>query len=329
MNDVARAAGVGTMTVSRVLNESAHVSSETAERVYKAIKKLGYRPNEMARALRGVKTHTIGVIVPYLYDPFFATCAHAISMVAKNKGYSVILATSNEDPEAECAEAQLMLQRHVDGLVVIPAQSRHSQLSRPEYSKIPIVTLDRPAPDRRFDSVLVQNQSGAKLAAQHLIREHGHKRIAFIALNRNLYTMKTRYEGYRRAMQEAGLEPMASFKCNSQEATSAAIAAMLKESDPPTALLSANNLTMRYILRAVLDAGISVPETLALAGFDDFELAEVLQPTLTVVRQPAAELGTVAAGLLFNRLAGEPLPKQGREVVLPVELVVRRSCGCK
>jgi LacI family transcriptional regulator len=329
MNDVARAAGVGTMTVSRVLNESAHVSTETAERVYKAIKKLGYRPNEMARALRGVKSRTIGVIVPYLYDPFFATCAHAISTAAKKKGYSVILATSNEDPEDEGAEAQLMLQRHVDGLVVIPAESRHSHLSGPEFDKTPIVTLDRPVPDRRFDSVLVQNQSGAKLAAQHLITEHGHKRIAFIALNKHLHTMKTRYEGYRRAMLEAGLKPQASFKCNSQEATSAIIADMLNEKDPPTALLSANNLTMRYILRALLDAGVKIPDTVALAGFDDFELAEVLHPTLTVVRQPAAELGTVAAGLLFNRLTEEWPPKTGREVVLPVELVVRRSCGCK
>lgn len=328
MNDVARAAQVGTMTVSRVLNGSAHVSTETAERVYQAIKKLGYRPNEMARALRGLKTRTIGVIVPYLYDPFFATCAHAISVAAKKKGYSVILATSNEDPEAEGAEAQLMLQRHVDGLVVIPAETRHSHLSGPEFKRIPVVTLDRPAPDRQFDSVLVQNQSGAKMAAQHLIAEHGHKRIAFIALNKHLFTMKSRYEGYRRAMLDAGLQPLATFKCTSQEATSAALAELLKQNDAPTALLCSNNLTMRYVLRALLDADIKIPGSLALAGFDDFELAEVLHPTLTVVRQPADELGTVAAGLLFNRLSGDPLPKSGREVVLPVELVVRRSCGC-
>ncbi len=328
MNDVARAAGVGTMTVSRVLNGSAHVSEETSQRVYKAIKKLGYRPNEMARALRGIKTRTIGVIVPYLYDPFFATCAHAISTAAKQKGYSVILATSDEDPEAEGAEAQLMLQRHVDGLVVIPAESRHSHLSGPEFSQIPIVTLDRPVPDRRFDSVLVENQSGAMLATRHLIEVHGHKRIAFIALHKHLHTMKSRHEGYRRAMLEAGLEPRASFKCASQKATSAEIAAMLRDRNPPTALISANNLTMRYILRSLLDANIAVPETLALSGFDDFELAELLHPTLTVVRQPAAELGTVAAGMLFSRLSGEPQPEQGREVILPVELVVRRSCGC-
>jgi LacI family transcriptional regulator len=332
MNDVARAADVGTMTVSRVLNGSAHVSPDTAERVYKAIKKLHYRPNEMARALRGLKTRTIGVIVPYLYDPFFATCAHAISTVAKAKGYSVIIATSNEDPEAEGAEAQLMLQRHVDGLVVIPAASRHSHLSQPEFNKIPIVTLDRPGPDRgpdrRFDTVLVQNQSGARLVTQHLISEHGHERIAFLGLDKHLYTMKARFDGYRRAMLDAGLKPEASFQCSSQEATAAAISAMLRERDSPTALLGANNLSMRYILRALLDERIQIPESLALAGFDDFELAEVLHPTLTVVRQPAGDIGTVGAGLLFDRISGTRNPKTGREVVLPVELVVRRSCGC-
>jgi LacI family transcriptional regulator len=328
MNDVARAAGVGTMTVSRVLNGSAHVSTETADRVDKAIKKLRYRPNEMARALRGLKTRTIGVIVPYLYDPFFATCAHAISTVAKARGYSVILATSNEDPEAEGTEAQLMLQRHVDGLVVIPAASRRSHLTRPEFNKIPIVTLDRPGPDHRFDSVLVENQSGASLVTEHLISGHGHRRIAFLGLDKHLYTMNARFDGYRRAMLDAGLKPEASFQCSSQEATSSVISAMLHEKNPPTALLAANNLSMRYILRALVDEGIQVPESLALAGFDDFELAEVLHPTLTVVRQSAGDIGTGGANLLFERLSGARTAKAGREVVLPVELVVRRSCGC-
>jgi LacI family transcriptional regulator len=329
MNDVARSADVATMTVSRVLNGSAHVKTETAERVYKAVKRLGYRPNEMARALRGLKTRTIGVIVPYLFDPFFATCAHAISTEAKKQGYSVILTTSNEDPATEAAEAQLMLQRHVDGLLVIPATAGKSLLTRGEFRTTPIVALDRPGPGRRFDSVRVQNQSGIRQAVQHLVAKHGHRRIAFIALNRRLYTMKARYEGYRRAMRDAGLQPLASFTCNSQEATSAAIAAMLRQKDPPTALLAANNLSTRYILRALLDAKIKIPETLAVAGFDDLELAEVLHPALTIVRQPAAELGTLGARLLFSRLSGEPLPKTGRAMVLPVELVIRRSCGCK
>src|SRR6201986_2692128 len=129
MNDVARIAGVGTMTVSRVLNGSANVAEDTAKRVYRAIEKLGYRPNEMARALRSLKSRTIGLIVPYLYDPFFAACAHAVNIVAREHGYSVILTTSNEDPATEFAEAQFMLQRHVEGLLLIPADIRRSRVS--------------------------------------------------------------------------------------------------------------------------------------------------------------------------------------------------------
>lgn len=329
MNDVARVAGVGTMTVSRVLNESAPVSAEAAQRVYRAIEKLGYRPNEMARALRGLKTRTIGIIVPYLFDPFFATIAHAVNTLAREHGYSVILATSNEDPDSEFAEAQLMLQRRVDGLIVIPADTQRSRLSRGEFDQTHIVTLDRPMHDHRFDSVLVQNQSGSKRAVQHLITGHGHKRIAFIGLNRQLYTMRARFGGYRRAMVEAGFDPRASFKCSSQEATSAFITTVFREKDPPTAFFCSNSLTTRYTLRAIVDLAVRVPEDVALIGFDDFELAEILHPTLTVVRQPADEVGRVAAGLLFDRLKREELPKVGSRVVLPVELVLRRSCGCQ
>jgi LacI family transcriptional regulator len=329
MNDVARVAGVGTMTVSRVLNASAHVSEETAARVYRAIDKLGYRPNETARALRGLKSRTVGIIVPYLYDPFFATCAHAINTVAKEKGYSVILTTSNEDPETEYVEAQLMLQRQVDGLIVIPADAHRSRFSRAEFDKTHIVTLDRPVEDRRFDSILVQNQSGSKRAVQHLIADHGHKRIALIGLSKSLYTVRARFEGYRRAMLEAGLEPKPSFKCTSQELTSAIVAEVMRDKHPPTAFFTTNNLTTRYTLRALLDLGVRIPDEVAVIGFDDFELAEILHPRLTVVRQPAAEVGRVAADLLFDRLSRDEFPTVGNKVVLPVELVIRHSCGCK
>ncbi|HEX3471575.1 MAG TPA: LacI family DNA-binding transcriptional regulator [Silvibacterium sp.] len=329
MTDVARVAGVGTMTVSRVLNESAPVSAEAAGRVYRAIEKLGYRPNEMARALRGLKSRTIGIIVPYLYDSFFATIAHAINTVAKENGYSVILTTSNEDPDSEFAEAQLMLQRRVDGLIVIPADGHRSRLSRAEFDKTHIVTLDRPVQDRRFDTVLVHNQSGSKRAIQHLINEHGHRRVFFIGLNKQLYTVRARFEGYRRAMIEAGLQPELSFKCASQEETSAILADVIREKDPPTAFFCSNNLTTRYALRALLDLGVRVPEEVALIGFDDFEFAEVLHPTLTVVRQPVYEVGRVAAGLLFDRLKRDEFPTAGNKVVLPVELILRRSCGCR
>ncbi len=133
------------MTVSRPLNQSAHVSEEAAARVYSAVEKLGYRPNEMACALRGQKTSTIGIIGPYLYDPFFAMCAHSMTTAARENGYSVILTTSNESADTEYAEAQLMMHRQVDGLIVIPATPGRSRLSLPGVPGSPLHRCRRPA----------------------------------------------------------------------------------------------------------------------------------------------------------------------------------------
>lgn len=328
MADVAKLAGVGTMTVSRLLSGSVTVSEDTAKRIHKAIKKLNYQPNEVARALRGLKTKTIGVIVPYLYDPFFANCAHAIAVVAKQHEYSVIVTISTEDPEIECREASEMLRRNIEGMVIIPAMQADSYLKRPEFRNSRIVTLDRPTPVPRFDSVLVQNKSGAKLAVEHLI-EHKHQRIACLGLSKELYTMNTRYQGYRRALAEANLKPLPYIDWSEQESILPALRKALTGPNPPTAIFCANNLTMRHALLALKEMKVSIPADLAIAGFDDFELAEILSPTLTVVRQPASEMGRVAANVLFESLAASEPPEHGHETVLPVELVVRQSCGCK
>jgi LacI family transcriptional regulator len=328
MADVAKLAGVGTMTVSRLLSRRVTVSEETAKRIHWAIQQLNYQPNEVARSLRGLKTRTIGVIVPYLYDPFFAYCAQGIATVAREHEYSVILTTSAEDPEREEREAILMLRRQVEGMVIIPAPQMPTYLRRPEYLDARIVTLDRPAPQPRFDSVLVENKSGAALAVKHLVN-HGHKRIVCIGLSNTLYTMKMRHQGYLEALRQAKLKPEPYVECSPQESIVSVLAAVLERREPPTALFCTNNLTMRSTLLALNELGVAIPKGVAIVGFDDFELAEILNPTLTVVRQPSQELGRVGATLLFKRLNGSSeIPQTGERVVLPVELVVRRSCGC-
>lgn len=328
IKDVANLAGVGPMTVSRLLNGSARVSEDAARRIRRAVQKLDYRPNEMARALRGQKSRTIGIIVPYLYDPFFAMCAHAINTVARENGYSVILTTSNEDAEAEYAEAQLMLRRHVDGLIVIPANESRSGFNLPEVQGTPIIAIDRPLRDGRYCAVLVENRTGVELAIEHLISVHGHKRIAFAALNGQLYTFRARLEGYQRAMRRAGLKPLPLITCPTQKIASAALANVLQGPHAPTALFTANGLTTRYALAALLDAGVRIPADLALAAFDDFDMADVLKPRLSVVRQPAQELGRVAANLLFDLLASADPSCSATRIVLPVQWIARNSCGC-
>jgi LacI family transcriptional regulator len=328
MNDVARLAGVGAMTVSRVLSGTVRVTAETRQRVETAIKQLKYRPNELARAFRGQRSHSIGLILPSLYDPFFATCAHAVATVAKERGYSVILTMSNGDPDTEYVEAEHMLERHVDGLVVIPSIFRQTRLTRSLFGRTPVVAFDRPLPDPAFDVVLVQNTAGARRMVEHLI-EHGHERIAYMGLARSLFTINARFLGYRRAMRDAGLKEDSFFGCESEENTLRLLAEKLKGKNAPTAILTSNTLATRYVLSSIAHLGVRVPNDLAFAGFDDFDLADVISPPLTVVRQPTQEMGRVATNLLFDRITRGETPHLGSRIVLPVEIVLRRSCGCK
>ena len=202
MSDVAKLAGVSTMTVSRVLNGNANVTDAPRQRVFAAIEKLSYQRNELARSLREQRTRQIGVIVPYLFDPFFSTCAHIISTVAKQNSYSVVLSTSNEDPQTEFEEASRMLRRNVEGLIVIPSHLRtgDSLLLAREFDRMPIVTLDRPVEGSGFDSLLVENEKGAHMGTEHLLA-FGHKRIVYLGLTDDLYTMCMRHRGYEQAME--------------------------------------------------------------------------------------------------------------------------------
>ncbi len=328
MIDVAKLAGVSTMTVSRVLNDVPNVSKAMRRRVFEAIEQLHYQPNELARSLRKQRSAQIGILVPNLSDPFFATCAHMVSTIAKQHSYSVVLSTSNEDPQAEYEEANRMLRRNVEGLIVIPANlgGGTSLLLSREFDRLPIVTLDRPIAGARFDSLLVENEIGAQVGTKHLI-SLGHKRILFLGLSNALYTMKMRRLGYMTAMEAASLTPNSVVLSGELEDTRRVLREILAQKRKPTALFCANNLTTRQVLYGLKELGIYPPEELALVGFDDFEMAEVMRPGTTVVRQPTELLGRAAAEILFERLKGPHPLKPGKERVLPAELVVRGSCG--
>jgi LacI family transcriptional regulator len=176
--------------------------------------------------------------------------------------------------------------------------------------------------------VLVQNAAGSRRAIEHLI-EHGHQRIAFMGLSRNLFTINTRFLGYRRAMHDAGFQEQSFFGCESQEDTLRAVREILRGPNPATGIFTSNTLATRYVLSALLNLGVKIPNDIAFVGFDDFDMAEFTSPPLTVVRQPALEMGRVATSLLFDRIARGELPQTGNKIVLPVEIVLRRSCGCK
>lgn len=327
MSDVAKLAGVGTMTVSRVLNGNDRVSSENRERILQAISTLRYVPNDVARSLRTQKARQIGLIVPTIRDPFFATCSDAVQLVAKAKDYSVVLATSDESAETEFTEATRLLRHGIAGLVVIPAARGRSRLEDAAFAKVPIVAVDRPGGASGIDSVLVENERGACLGTEHLLK-HGHQRITHLTLARDLYTMQRRSSGYRKAMVAAGLKPEIRVVGGLLRETLEIVRDLIASPEPPTAVFCANNVVSCNVFHALLALGVVVPKQVAVVGFDDFETADILQPAMTVVRQPFEELGARAAELLFARMEQRSPAIRGQNVILPVELIVRKSCGC-
>lgn len=326
LRDVAREAGVSIKTVSRVVNKEPHVNPATAARVSEVVERLNYRPNEMARSLKVHRSRTIGLMVDDISNPFMASCAQAIEAVARKRGYALILCDSHADLETEGDYIELLVQRQVDGLLLVPAHGDNVHLETEQQAGLPIVAFDRPAEGVQADTVLVQNRTGAREATEHLIW-HGHERIAFIGDVRHYYTARKRLEGYKEALEAANLEPIHSLDVHSIELGEQVTKGFLEASDPPTALFAANILTALGALRATEHLGLRVPEDLAMIGFDDFELSHVLRPRFTLVHQPTAELGRSAAEMLFDRLDGEGRPEHQR-LVLPTELVVRESCGC-
>lgn len=328
--DVARESGVGTMTVSRVVNGGKSVSTATAAKVRAAIKKLGYEPNEAARILKGQAPRTIGLIVPDLADTFFSICAHAVQQMAAKHGYMTLLLASERDRESEAKELAMMKSRNIAGILIVPSNPGCiSQLRELRARGIPVVMLDRTYPGLDAGEVMVENREGTKKAINHLI-DHGHRSILCVGYDSEFNSISQRIEGYESAMTEAGLKPQ--FAVVEEGAlVGPQVLKRLRSAKPPTALFSLNNVTTTQVLGMLQRENIRIPQEVAIIGFDDFELAPLLAVPLTAVRQPAAELGRSATRLILDwvRSHSTDMRSARARIVLPTELVIRRSCGCE
>jgi LacI family transcriptional regulator, galactose operon repressor len=322
MKDVAQAAGVSLKTVSRVVNAEPGVGVGTAERVTDAIGQLGFRRNDVARSLRQAHSSaTLGLVIEDLANPFYSTIARAVEDVARGQGYVVITSSSEESPERERELVATFLSRQVEGLLLVPAARDHGYL-RPELAMgTQVVFLDRPPGGLDADTVLIDNAGGAQSAVEHLLAR-GHRRIGVVGDPPPVYTIAERVSGYCAALEAWGVEiDEALLRLDAHDVAHAEASAreLLALSDPPTALFATNNRASVGALRALSSAGTRV----ALVGFDDFELAEMLAMPVTVVRHDPADMGRRAAELLFARLTGDERPPQ--RVVLDTELVLRGS----
>ena len=321
MKDVAVHAGVALKTVSRVVNGEPGVSASTAQRVRAAIDQLGFRRNDSARLLRTGQTASIGLILEDIGDPFYSALSRAVEDVAWAHGSLLFAGSSDEDPEQERELALALCARRVDGLIVIPASDDHAYLLPEIAAGVATVFVDRPGRRIAADAVLSDNVGGAREGVAHLI-SGGHKRIAFIGDSPGIYTALQRHRGYREAMSAAGLRVDDSWVLMATPRAaevSEALDRMLAGASGVSALFCGNNRISVMVLRALAAAGRS----LALVGFDDFELADLLVPGVTVVAQDPAEMGRIAAELLFRRLNGDRGPAQ--QVELATRLVQRGS----
>ncbi|MFG6202100.1 LacI family DNA-binding transcriptional regulator [Nonomuraea sp. JJY05] len=317
MKDVASAAGVALKTVSRVVNGEPGVHPATAERVRAAIERLGYSRNESAAVLRRGRTATVGLVIEDVADPFYSGLSRAVEDVVIEHGCLLLSGSSSEEPLRERELVETFCARRVDGLIVVPAGEDHTYL-RPELEAgTPVVFADRPpGVGIDVDTVLADNLGGAGEAIRHLMG-HGHRRIAFLGDDPGIFTAAERLNGYRQALGGLFDERLVSMRPPSLEGVRADLARMSALDDPPSALFTGNGRYTVTALRAL--AGRRV----ALVGFDDFELADLLTPGVSVVAQDPAWMGRVAAELLFRRLRGDAGPPE--HIELPVRLIARGS----
>jgi DNA-binding LacI/PurR family transcriptional regulator len=324
MRDVAEAAGVSLMTVSRVVNAEPGVQPETAARVERAIRKLGYQRNNAARQLRrrGEPTLTIGLLVDDLANPFFAALARAVEDAAHTRGYVVLIGSSNDSLRREREVISAFCSRLVDGLIVVPVAGSHRFLRDQMARGTKVVCADRSADGMDVDTVVVDNHQAAERAVAHLLAL-GHRRIGYLGDRLDIWTIRERYEGFCAAFGRLGLEPdpaLVRHELRNRPESAQAAVDLLARPERPTAVFASNNLTTMGAIDALYATG---GEDVALIGFDEFALADKLDPPVTVVAQDPVAIGATAAQLLFSRIDGDTSPP--RQVVLLTHLVPRGS----
>jgi DNA-binding LacI/PurR family transcriptional regulator len=322
LEDVAKASGVSLATASRALHRPELVATQTRERVVQAALELGYRPNVLARGLRTRGSRTIGLIVTDILNPFHATLAKGVQDAAEAEDYTVLMFNSDEQPGKE-RRAIETLQGHLpQGLVVVP--TAHTCENLAALAGLPTIELDRASGLERAHTVMADNVSGAREAVAHLTGL-GHTRIAMIVGNQDISTARERLQGYREALEEAGLPYQEDLVVpgNHREADGRLAALrLLSRSERPSALFVGNNeMTIGAVL-AIRELGLNIPQDLSLVGFDDSRWAQTMSPALSVVTQPTYELGLIACQHLLSLIAGQSVPANVR---LPTHLITRQS----
>jgi LacI family transcriptional regulator len=328
MGDVARIAGVSASTVSHVLNGTRNVDAATRLRVEAAIEETGYRRNVVARALAAGRTHTVGLSISALTNPYFGSLVHAVERALSDAGYVLIVGDSHDDVESEKRVTDSLLDRQVDGIIVAPAAGSE-RVTLPGIARIrtPLVLIDRVL-DIDCDQVGPENFSSARTLTEHLL-ERGHRRIAVVRGLAGISSTVERFDGYAAALADRGIALDPALVVDGESNTDVAereVRALMSRQDRPTALVSMNNAMTIGTLKAVRRLGLSIPADVAFACYDDFEWSDLFEPKLTAAAQDVETIGATAADLLLRRIRGDDGAPQ--RIRVPTTFHHRNSCGC-
>lgn len=324
MSDIARDLKVSVVTVSKVLRNRGNISAATRARVLKRAKELNYQPNWIARSLVTRRTFTVGLLLPDFTHPFFAEVAKSIAETVRPHGYHVIISYFEEDSGIETKEAELLVARQVDGLIIASAQTSRTGFQRIRQGKIPLVLIDRQVPNVKAPFVGTDHRAIGRLATEHLI-ERGCRCIAHLR-GPAIRIAADRLAGYRAALRAHRLSQSPQYVIPASYADSTGYEAMrklLQVNPPPDGVFCYNDPVAIGAMKAIRDAGLSIPDDIAVVGAGNVHYSDVLAVPLTTVDQGAREIGHQAAQILIDQMEGSR--KAGRDVLIPPKLVVRQS----
>ena len=328
IKDVAREAGVSVGTASQALRDSPAVRETTRRRVFAVSKRLRYQPSALARGLVTRRTHTVGLLISDIANPFFIRAVRAVEDVAQKNGYNVILCNTDEDPTKEKRYLRVLVEKRVDGIILATTAGSLQAVRDVRWRRIPLVLFDRELPHVSIDTVKVDSVLGGRLATEHLLGL-GHRRIAIIHGPVVRSTGAERLRGYLLALRAAGLRPEPALirEGNFKQDSGREMTRKLLELSPrPTALFCTNNLMTVGAMQTLHEQGVRIPTDLSLVGYDDMEWWTLTHPPLTTVGQPVYDLGREAMRLLLAQIEANSRRRPQR-VILKPELLPRASCG--
>ena len=330
VRDVAKVAGVSATTVSRVLRGERYVSPQAHVAVQAAIAELDYRPSELARQFRDQRSVLVGYVVPDISDPFYAAILRGIARHLRPQGFMVVTYDTDERAAVEAGAVTAIMDGRAAGLIVASSGLWPRALrDRLRGTGLATVAIDNRLEGVETDAVYDDNEMGAAALTRHLL-DHGHRRIAFVGGILSESSGADRLSGYRRALADGGAPEIADLVVTGdwkQESGRLFTLRLMRLVDRPTAIVAANYEVGLGVMRALRSLHLSIPDDVALVAFDDFEVAELLDPPLTALHRDVEAMGKVAANLLIEQLyPSEDRPR--REIRVPFEIMTRRSCGC-